>query len=324
MIDLSFTTVKYSVPAFIYGDIRSSVAQSNSYHHQPNELIDTLSRMHSISRDTIYLTAGADQAINAIIQKFGDNTVVFTPTYIGYSDAERFGHTLTQVTVQDGQDYKIDTKQNYPEASLIIITNPNNPFGITSKSDVIKIVENNPKAIVLVDEAYGEFDEQSVITEVENYPNLVVVRSFSKSYGLAGFRIGYIVANTPILDKIVFETTWFNVSYASVGAAISALNHHDFYVSRINDIKKLRQDTVAFLVSEGFTCLESYINAIVLQFQEATEAKDFVEFMKSHDILVNLGNGLSNIGLDDRHVRVSIGSKEHMQIFRDSVSLLKK
>ena len=199
-INLQYTTIKTALPDFIYGDLRDFVKNINLYQPQPKILVEKLAKKHHLPCEMIYLTAGIDEAIQMFILAYGENTFVFTPTYIVYRDVLEYGKKLNTVFSIRGMDFVIETK-NLPEATLICLPNPNNPLGFTAQEKVLELVGNNSQAIVVVDEAYGEFAHLSVINEVKNYPNLAVFRSFSKAYGMAGVRVGYIIASPKLLLK---------------------------------------------------------------------------------------------------------------------------
>lgn len=314
-IDLRFTTLKESLPSFIYDSIANYVKDSNSYFYQPEQLRKQLADKHGVPVEMIYLTAGADQALNVLTCVFGQQTHVFTPTYVGYSDAQKFGHELHEHYSLTENTYQIST-DHIEGASLVFLANPNNPAGLTSRDDVLRLVHNNPDAKVVVDEAYGDFANESVVDCVQANANLVVVRSFSKGYSLAGFRIGYIIAHPDILQALVFETMYFNVAYPSVGAAVAALSNESYFSDIRGQINQERQRTESFLSEAGYVVVFGHINAALIRFQNMELATAFRERLKAKGILVNQGNGASNFGLDDMFVRLSIGTNAQMELFR--------
>jgi histidinol-phosphate aminotransferase len=317
IIDLSFTTIKQELPDFIYQKLASYSAQSNSYHHQPEELRELIAKKHDINIESISLTAGSDQAIMLLSSLYGRQGHVFTPTYISYTDVKRFGK-LTEHVSLDQNGYEIATS-NIEDASLIFLANPNNPAGITSKDRVLELVANNPNSLVVVDEAYGDFTGASVINEVSTYSNLVVLRSFSKGYALAGFRIGYMVAQSAILEDLVLESTWFNVAYTSVGAAIAAMENEVYFTEMRTSIVESRKQLESYLTQSKYTIIPSFINATLIKFSNEGAATRFTYYLETKDIKVNQGNGVSNVGLDKSFVRISIGTPEQMEVLRQTI-----
>jgi histidinol-phosphate/aromatic aminotransferase/cobyric acid decarboxylase-like protein len=320
-IDLSFTTIKQELPDFIYDGLSSFAKVSNSYHHQPDELRQRIANKYQVPLDHIYLTAGADQAILLLSMIYGRHAHIFTPTYISYTDVRRVGGELTEHPALNELSYDVSTAK-IENASLIFLANPNNPAGITAKDEVLELAVNNPDAKIVVDEAYGDFVNESVIDSVSSYKNLIVIRSFSKGYALAGYRIGFMIASPEIFKQLSLESNWFNVAYTSVGAAIAAMDQEDYFQGIRQAIVIERQLTEEFLTKQNYMIIPSSINAVLVKFASKNEASNFVEKLKESGVIVNLGNGASNCGLDNTFVRVSIGTKDQMQVFRDVVAVI--
>lgn len=316
MIDLRFTTIKQELPDFIFQGIGEFVRTSNEYHHQPDVLRQKIADLNNVDLENIYLTAGADQAISLLGYRYGQNTHVFTPTYVGYGDVRLFGHSLFEhLSLEDG-NYRINT-DNYNDATLFFVANPNNPVGVTSRQTIIELAKNNPQAKIVVDEAYADFASESVIDSVKDYPNLIVVRSFSKGYALAGIRIGYIIAHPRVFEDIASETTWFNVSHPAVGAAVVALDNEAYFVKLREEIVRERLESEDLLRQKGYKVIPSTINSLLIDMGSAEVAKHWNESLKNAGFLVNQGNGGSNIGLDDNFIRIGVGTKSQMTQLRN-------
>jgi histidinol-phosphate aminotransferase len=168
--------------------------------------------------------------------------------------------------------------------------------------------------MVVIDEAYAEFANLSVVRSVHNTPNLVVLRSFSKAYGMAGNRVGYMVASPQVINNTLYilDTQWDSVSYLSVGAALTALDHKEYYEKMRDNLLKIKKTFEEFLKDHNFTVLPSLINSALLAFKTEESAQQFVEYLKEKGIVVNHGNGVSNIGLDKTFVRIAIGTEQDM------------
>lgn len=319
IINLQYTTIKDPLPDFIYNGLKKFSDEANTYHPQPEELINKLSNKHSVPLEMIYLTAGIDEAIQIFAKAYGSNAYVFTPTYVVYTDVEEFGGNLTRIPSVTGNDFIINAGE-IEGASLIYLANPNNPSGFTSKDKVINLIENNKKAIVCIDEAYGEFaPELSVIDHLRKFDNLVIFRSFSKDYGMAGNRIGYFMAHPDIINVVKNKTQWSNVSYLSVGAALIALGNEQYFIKMRNKIHLRRKEFIKFLEELGFEYLPSKINAVLLKFGSKDEGIKFADYIKSNNIIFNHGNGNANMGLDESNIRFSIGTEEQMAKLKEVI-----
>lgn len=316
MIDLRFTTIKQELPDFIFQGIGEFVRCSNDYHHQPDALRRKIADLNNVDLQNVYLTAGADQAISLLGYRYGQSTHIFTPTYVGYGDVRQFGHLLTEHPSLEDGDYRVNT-DNYGGATLFFIANPNNPVGVTSRQAILELVKNNPQAKIVVDEAYADFASESVVDKVEENPNLIVIRSFSKGYALAGMRIGYIIAHSQIFEDIASETTWFNVSYPAVGAARVALDNETYFAKLREEIVTERLETEDLLRQKGYEVIPSHINSLLVDMCSTKDAKQWNESLKEAGFLANQGNGGSNIGLDDNFIRIGVGTKNQMVQLRN-------
>ncbi|MBI5620023.1 aminotransferase class I/II-fold pyridoxal phosphate-dependent enzyme [Candidatus Gottesmanbacteria bacterium] len=310
-INLQYSTIKNPLPDFIYEGLQKFSNGANLYRPQPQQLVEKLTRKHNIPKEMIYLTAGCDEAIQMFAHAYGRHAYIFTPTYTVYTDVEVFGGKLTQLYSLTNDAYSIRI-QPYPEATLIYLANPNNPSGFTQKKNVIELIKANAHAIVVIDEAYGDFADLSVVDEVINYPHMAVFRSFSKSYGMAGNRIGYVIAHPHVIERVKKYSQWANVSYLSVGAAMVALDHEKYFIKMREDISKRRDQFLSFLKTLKFSVFPSYINATLIKFPTETEAIQFVAYLKDNNIICSHGNGNSNVGLTASFVRFAIGTEEQM------------
>lgn len=319
IINLQYTTLTIPLPDFIYDGLREFSRNANGYRPQPQILIEKISKKIKIASNYIYLTAGADEAIQMCALAYGKKTIIFTPTYTVYNDTTDFNANVQHVNAFTDNSYEISNKY-IPDSTLIYIANPNNPFGFTEKGKILELVKNNKQAMVVVDEVYAEFANLSVIDEVTNFKNLIVIRSFSKSYGMAGNRIGYIVANPQTVETLRRKAQWSNISYLSTGAALQALAHDNYFTNLINEIGKRRDEFKSFLQQSGFTVLPTLINAILISFHNESEGSKFAEYLKMNNFIISHGNGNSNVGLNRSFVRISIGTKEEMETLKDTIA----
>jgi len=186
---------------------------------------------------------GSDELIQIILQTFagvGKSLVLHPPTFGMY----RLYGQLTGTTVAEVPllpDLSLDTGRMLkealqPEAHVVIICNPNNPTGtLFPGEDILHLVRESGK-IVVVDEAYAEFTGETLIPEIRNYPNLIVMRTFSKSFGMAGLRLGYLLGQPEVIALINRARAPFNVNAFSQKAGILALQYLAEYRAQIRQI----------------------------------------------------------------------------------------
>ena len=171
----------------------------------------------------------------------GKSLIIHPPTFSMYQIAARLTDTsVVQVPLLDGLD--LDTEQmleaaKSPDVHVMIVCNPNNPTGsLFPREEILRLVRESGK-IVVVDEAYAEFSEETLIPEIEKYPNLVILRTFSKSFGMAGLRLGYLLGQPKTIALINRVRQPFNVNLFSQKAGILALGYLGEYQVQIQQIK---------------------------------------------------------------------------------------
>lgn len=180
----------------------------------PSRLMTQLAEIYQVRASQLLLTRGSDEGIDILVRLFcrpyQDAIMIFPPTFSMYQQSARLqAATCIEVPLCIENNYQLDfakiTKSLTPETKIISVCSPNNPTGnLIPVDDMMKLLNMvNEKAIVMIDEAYIEFAEQRSMTQVINqWPNLVVLRTLSKAYGLAGLRCGVVIAQAPLIEKL--------------------------------------------------------------------------------------------------------------------------
>jgi len=274
------------------GDVRDKFIDENVQRYPDySELISKLAKMNGVGDENILLVNGVDGAIDLVIRVYGERTAFPTPTYYEFDDVVR-------------RNDKIKV-ENFDEASLILLCNPNNPFGLMTKDEEIGIVKK-AKGMVAIDESYIDFAGDTVVNEINNYKNLIVFRGFAKGFGLAGIRVGYIVANKEIIKNLTSKMVLWPVSQSSMDIAIKAIDM-DYRKELVAKIIARREKMEKFFVEKGFKVIPTLINKIILKFENEEKAKEYFDYLKENEISVNLGNGFSTVGLDNSYVTIVCG-----------------
>src|SRR5262249_48645725 len=150
-----------------------------------------------------------------------------------------------------------------PAAKLIYLVNPNNPAGYLIEADgVLAVARAFPHSLVVVDETYIEFarDARSSIAALDEVSNLVVVRSFSKAFGLAGLRLGYVVANADVVSLLGKVRNGKSVTALAQAAGLSALDHLDHYRARFEQVRSTRDWFLRNVRAAGVAAHDSHAN----------------------------------------------------------------
>ena len=209
------------------------------------DLKNAIGTYAEVSPEGILIGNGSDELIQLILLTFGGigkSIIIHPPTFGMYQIYARLTNTtVVEVPLLKGLDLNTDQMLKAalsPEANVVIICNPNNPTGsLFPREEILRIVRESGK-IVVVDEAYAEFSEETLIPEITNYPNLVILRTFSKSFGMAGLRLGYLLGQPETIALINKVRPPFNVNSFSQKAGILALGYLREYQAQIQLIKE--------------------------------------------------------------------------------------
>ncbi|WP_166924322.1 pyridoxal phosphate-dependent aminotransferase [Flavobacterium poyangense] len=297
-----------------------SITLSNRYGWDITaELVNLLGVKNNVPQNHILVSAGSTEILDlvarfAALQK--GNLVIPDPTFGYWADtAEKLG--LTKIKVPLTADKKIDLPRMLTsinsDTKLVYICNPNNPTGtICERNDLVQFITQASKnSIVLVDEAYIDYtDQKSVSDLVLDNKNLIIVKTFSKVYGLAGARIGYAIANSSTIEKLTGLQTLTNgdVSVVSAAGAIAAIKDENF----VNTTKTLNQKTREYTIREleklHIPCIPSAANFVY--FSLKNYKKDFFHQLKTNTII-----GTKIYEQEGKWSRITIGKMEEMQKF---------
>jgi len=209
------------------------------------EVRNAIATYTETSPEGILIGNGSDELIQLILLTFGGlgkSAIIHPPTFGMYQIYAQLTNTkVVPVPLLDG--IALDTEKmlaaaKSPEAHVIFVCNPNNPTGsLFPREDILRLIRESGK-IVVVDEAYAEFSEETLIPEIQNYPNLVILRTFSKAFGMAGLRLGYLVGQPDTLALINRVRPPFNVNSLSQKAGILALEYLEAYQAQVQIIKE--------------------------------------------------------------------------------------
>ena len=294
------------------------------------DLTAELSRYVGMEEEQIIAGNGSDEILDLAVRLFigkGDEAVISTPTFSVYESLVRIasGTPVFVPLKKDSFEYNICSilEKINKKTKLVFICSPNNPTGnLISEDDVREILET--EVIVLVDEAYTEFCGCSFIDLINEYDNLIVIRTFSKAFGLAGLRVGYGIACKKIIDYMFRIKIPFTVNTLAQKAAITALKDGDHLKTTIETTEKGR-DYLFFELSkiDSIKVYPSNANFILVNVKGTGKtAAEIAEELFKNGIIVRDCRKFR--GLDEYHLRVSIGTMEEnlkfLEMFRESIS----
>lgn len=256
---------------------------------------------------------GCLERINKALLRDGSFVLGYSPQFAEYVTEVRVsGGIYEGVPLLEEEDFKFNAERFLSRLSdkytAVYIDNPNNPTGQVISLEVIKEIARRALEIgvvVLIDEAYGDYmgEENSAINL--DYPNVIVIRSFSKGFGLAGLRVGYAVVKGEELNELYAKVNLpFSISSFSERVALKALKYGGFLERSRDVIKGSKQKIVSALKALGFRVFHTEMKVPI--FLVSKEGADLYEFFKSKGILCVSGNGFP--GLSSSYVRIRVPS----------------
>jgi histidinol-phosphate aminotransferase len=262
--------------------------------------------------EQVLLTNGVDEGIHLICETYlepDDEALIVVPTFSMY-EIYALATGANVLAIPARKEFEFPTAavlaSTTKKTKLIVIANPNNPTGkVVPRDRLIDIIENAPDAAVLIDEAYFEFYGQSVMDLVDKYENLFVARTFSKAYGLAGFRLGVLAGNAEQMRLVRRVSSPYNVNGVALACLPEALDDREYvagYSAEVRDGRRRLEEEFAKL---GIQYWPSQANFVLAKFGEFR--KPFVEAMRSRGILVRDRNGDPGC---QGCVRITVGTTE--------------
>ncbi len=290
--------------------------------HQ-KDLREMVGNYYSLQPENLFFGVGSDEVIDLLIRVFceplTDKVIIPEPTYGMYKVACDINNVET-VSVLLNDDFQIDfdeIERSFDDnIKMIFLCSPNNPTGnLLNKNDVLAICEKF-NSIVVVDEAYIDFSiEGTLVDEIKNYLNLVVLRTFSKAWGLAGIRLGYCVAQPEIINLLFNVKAPYNINSLTRYALKSALMNFELknlYVkSIIRERERLKNQLESLeAVKKVFP---SDANYLLVKFDDA---KDVQIKLAGRGIIVRDRSSQPKL---DGCLRISIGNEEENDILWDEI-----
>ena len=273
-----------------------------------------LSAIKNIELEKMLLGNGSDECIDLLIRAFceprQDNIIICPPTYGMY---EVYAHIndvpVKEVSLTPVYQLDLETLEAAIDANtkLIFFCSPNNPTGNSLDREAIEMVLNNFDGLVVVDEAYINYSRQrSFVADLKDYPNLVVMQTFSKAWGLAALRLGMIFASTEIVNVLNNIKPPYNINQATQELALKALDN-------LEDVNTMIKETVQerSRLTEALSDLPlvekvfpTDANFVLVKMTNATAIYDY---LKAHGIIVR---NRSNVLLCNDSLRITVGTPE--------------
>jgi histidinol-phosphate aminotransferase len=286
-------------------------------------LADYLSREleQDVSTDEVIAGNGSDEILDMLIRTFiepGDVVLSQAPTFSMYKYfTELSGGQYQEIPLdKDFKFEKLKTKIDELEPKLIFLCSPNNPTGEIIERELILKLADYFAGPVLVDEAYADFNEIDLMPDVKDHPNLAVTRTFSKAFGLAGMRFGYLYGNQVLVAELKKVLKPYNLNSLTDMLACLIIENDDIIKERIEFIKKERQKLYQKLNQyQNWQLYPSMANFLYIEGQKTAEFKN---------ILNQQGIKIRSYNSKPPAVRITIGSEEENEAVLEAFSEFKE
>jgi histidinol-phosphate aminotransferase len=287
------------------------------------QLVSALSVELGLEKDQIMVGSGSESLLAILCRTFflnKQNMITADATFIGaFIQAKIRGVHTKRIPLT--KDYRFDVKAMVnaidENTKMIYIANPNNPTGTYIDTDEFEwlMEQVSEDVLVVMDEAYYEFAK-----DVEGYPdvlsydfnNVIVLRTFSKAYGLAGFRVGYAISTPELIQYMLKTKLTFEPGHLGQAAALAALGDKEFLESSRSMVAEGRKDLYSFFEEQGVEYIKSVSNFVVMVLPTEEEAIRITEEMLKKGVILRRINafGLPNC------IRVTVGVKEELDHFK--------
>lgn len=305
----------------------SEVSKLNLYSDPTTrDVISAIAEKLGVNENQILMGNGSDENLAFAFQAFCDkeNNPCFADITYGFYPVFCELYNLTPEIIPLKEDFSIDPKDYFNKNRPIFIANPNAPTGkALTLGQIEDILISNKNSVVVIDEAYVDFGAESAIPLIDKYDNLIVIRTFSKSYNLAGARLGFAVSNSAIIEdlsKMKYSFNPYNINRLSIVAGREAMKDTSYFEKCMSEIKKNRAYTTEELRKRSFEVLDSKANFVFAKCGKLSGA-EYYKKLRERKILVRYFSDKERIR---DFVRITIGSKEQMDaLLRATDEILK-
>ncbi|MCD8140414.1 MAG: histidinol-phosphate transaminase [Planctomycetaceae bacterium] len=284
-------------------------------------LREAAATVYDVPVDHVIAGNGSDDILRILFHcccNPGDVAVAFHPTYSYYATLAAM-HDVRYRLIDFEGEYRLPDSLNLDDAKLVFLPNPNAPTGtVFPEAEIRRLLQAVPNGLVVVDEAYADFCAVTAMPLLREFDNLVIVRTFSKSYSLAGLRVGLGFARPELLAELEKVRDFYNVDRLAQAGAEAALLDQDWLRYIAGKVAATRDATITALRELGLTVYDSGANFVLVRFPSAARAREIYEGLRSRNVLVRY---FDTRGIDDC-LRVSIGTDTDMDVFKKELEAL--
>ena len=286
-------------------------------------LVDAIANRYNVESNQVFVGVGSDDVLAiAFMTFFNSKKPILFPdiTYSFYDVwAELFNIPYERPALDD--NFNIKTEDYYRENGGVVIANPNAPTGIKQSEEMLRdIIEHNRDVVVIIDEAYVDFSGESALSLTNEYDNVLVVQTYSKSRSLAGMRIGYAMGNPELIkamNDVRFSYNSYPTTRLSVALGVAAIEDEEYFQKTNSMIIETREWTKNKLSELGFTFGDSMTNFIFATHKSVSADEIFTK-LREKKIFVRHFNSPRI----DNYLRISIGTRAEMERLIEELSVI--
>jgi histidinol-phosphate aminotransferase len=275
--------------------------------------VEAFAAVHSLKPSQVFAANGSDEALALSFLAFWDKSRPVIAPSLSYSFypvySQFFGVPLRKIPML--RQLEVDVEGICGETGGVCIANPNAPTSIALKnSEIIRILEAHPNDVVLVDEAYADFAGESAVGLIDSYRNLLIIRTLSKSYSLAGMRIGFAAGSEELIEGLNRAKNSFNsytLDRVAIEAARAALCDREYFDKTVKKIIATRERTAAELRGLGFSLPDSSANFLFAAHPKYEAGELFLKLRAEGIIVRHFPSCEAN-----NYLRISVGTDEEM------------
>lgn len=277
-----------------------------------NAFRQAAAELHGLEPDNIMCCNGGDDLLSIAIRACcdGDRPLAYpVPTYSLYPVLSHL-EGIEPVEIPFDAEYNLPARLAKTHAALTIVCNPNAPTATFIGIEELASLADELAGVLLIDEAYVDFAEQNAIELVKEFDNVILLRSLSKGYSLAGLRFGYAIASSNLIDGLLKVKDSYNVDAVSIALATAAIRDQAYFRTNVEKVKADRQMLTEQLRTLGLEVANSCTNFVLAQVRakdvSPLQAAQIHEQLAQRNIFVRYFNVP---GLDDK-LRISVGTKQ--------------
>lgn len=276
--------------------------------------------LHGVGPENVFVGNGSDETLALCSRAFVEDDGAigyFEPSYSLYPVLAQI-RAVTSRPVALGPDFEWAMPEDY-QASLFFMTTPNAPTGIQYPKSAIRAFCARFPGVVVLDEAYVDFARENGMDLARECANVLVMRTLSKSYALAGLRLGYVVGAAPLIEALFKIKDSYNVDRITQAVALAALSDQTYMQTLAERIRTTRRQTIADLELLGFRVFPSETNFLWVKPPRITAA-ELYQGLRKQNILVRYFPGART----QDYLRITIGADEQMQALTHAARMLVK